>query len=449
MSKTLIIDNGSYSVKLGYSYDVEEAQEDQQQQQQQQQQPHVISNSVVRTKDKRLIIGKLIDRNQNISGCYFKRPFEKNQLTSWEFEKLIWDYCFNSQDLDLNVDPIDTDLILTEAPFTLPKISKNMDQIMFEEYGFKSYYKNITASFVPFNWRQNEKLYDSSYVVDYSAALTERIYKDYQLVIDSGFDATYVIPIIYGMVYWDGIKKLDIGGRFLTGFLRELISFRYYDVTDESILVNNIKEQTCFVPSNYNQSLEQLKRDKSINAAKITDKSMVVEYVLPDFKTTTNGYLLTDEIRAREKDKNTLEDLQVMKLYDERFSIPETLFDPAIANIKHRNGLVKSIYDSIYSCPELIRPLLTSNIVCIGGNFKFAGFKERLQLELKQVLPVEWDIRIGISDDPISYGWQSANVLANNREFYDKLSVSKSDYFEKGWGYLKERFECRLSGWSS
>ncbi|GMM34598.1 Arp6 protein [Saccharomycopsis crataegensis] len=440
MTKTLIIDNGSYSVKIGYATDDLNWS------------PHIISNSIVRTKDKRLILGDLVDRNQNISGCFFKRPFERNQLTSWETEKLIWDYCFNSEDLKLHVndygnDPNDMNLILTEAPFTLPKITKNTDQIIFEEYGFKSYYKNITSSFVPFNWEQNEKLYQTNQL---SGGDDKKVYKDYQLVIDSGFDSTYIIPVIYGMVYWEGVKRLDIGGRFLTGFLRELISFRYYDVTDETILVNNIKEQTCFVPINYNQSLEKLKQEKirlgpRPKPGSINDNSMIVEYALPDYKTTTKGYLLTDELR---KNINDVDELQIMRLYDERFSIPETLFDPAIATIKHRNGLIKTIYDSIYSCPELVRPLLVSNIVCIGGNFKFSGFKERLQLELKKVLPVEWDIRIGIDEDPIVYGWKSANCLATNHmEMYEKLCVNKSDYYEKGWGYVNEKLGCKLKGW--
>lgn len=422
MSKTLILDNGSYSIKIGYSGDLD---------------PQIVSNAIVGTKDNRLILGKLIDKNLNISGCSFKRPYEKNQITSWEIEKLIWDYCFNCDDLKLKVDPLDTNLILTEAPLTLPKISKNTDQIVFEEYGFLSLYKNVAALFVPFSWSENERLYGEGNVLPVTS------YKDYQLVIDSGFDATYVIPIVYGNVYWEGVRKLDIGGRFLTGVLRELISFRYYDVTDEPILVNNIKEQTCFVPLNYMHLLEQLKKDKA-SGQKITDSSTIVEYVLPDFKTTTKGFLLTD---AKRKSLTVpVADLQIMKLYDERFSVPETLFDPAISNVKHKNGLVNTIYESIYGCPELLRPLLTSNIICVGGNFNIPGFKPRLKLELKQVLPVEWDIRIGISDTPTTYSWKSANELAKN-EVFDKVKITKEDYFEKGWNYLNDRFGCKLKGW--
>lgn len=430
MSRTLLIDNGLYLIKIGYAGTS----------------PQIVLNLIVRTKDKRLILGRLIDKNQNISGCTFKRPYEKGQLMSWETEKLIWDYCFNSLDLGLHVeenDPNDMNLILTHSPFTLPKITKNTDQIIFEEYGFHLYYKNIPAAFIPFNYKDTEKLY---------GALEQKMpenkpYKDYELVIDSGFDATYIIPMVYGHVYWDGVRKLDIGGRFLTGFLRELISFRYYDVTDETILVNNIKEQTCFVPENYMKSLEKLKMEKELlsrGKVQVLDSSMIVDYVLPDYKTTTTGYLLTNEKRAQQK--NSLDELQIMKLYDERFSIPETLFDPAIAGIKHRNGLIKTICDSINACPELVRPMLASNIVCVGGTFKCPGFEPRLQAELKLVLPVEWDIRIAVAERPDVYCWESMDVMSRG-DVYKTVRIEKSEYFEKGWGYLNERFGCRLSGW--
>ncbi len=39
----------------------------------------------------------------------------------------------------MKVDPLDTKLVLTETPFTLPTLSANTDQVVFEEYGFESF----------------------------------------------------------------------------------------------------------------------------------------------------------------------------------------------------------------------------------------------------------------------------------------------------------------------
>ena len=86
---------------------------------------------------------------------------------------------------------------------------------------------------------------DSVYRKDSTGERNE--YNDFQLVIDSGFNCTWVVPIVKGIPYYKAIKKLDIGGRFLNGFLKETLSFRHYNVMDETILVNNIKEKCCLL----------------------------------------------------------------------------------------------------------------------------------------------------------------------------------------------------------
>ncbi|ODV63561.1 Arp6p [Ascoidea rubescens DSM 1968] len=438
MSKTLIIDNGSYEIKLDYyKPDIDSNLHI----------PIKLNNSIVRTNDKRLALGNSIDDIQNISNLYFKRPYEKNQLVSWEIEKLIWDYSFNSIDLNLFVDPADCNLVLTESPLTLPKLSNNLDQIVFEEYGFKKYYRAPAASFIPFNTKKNISLLSG---IDYNSTKVEleinngdnetKYYSDFKLIIDSGFDSTFVIPVIYGCIYWKGVKKLDIGGRFLTGFLREVISFRYYNVADETMLVNNIKEQSCFVAEDYNKSLGLLKKDRIFS---------IIEFVLPDFKTTTRGFVLTNSKKKElfEKGINPDEDCQILKLYDERFSVPETIFDPEICGIRNKCGLIKTIHDCIQSVPELVRPLLVSNIVCVGGNFKLKGFKQRLIKELNQVLPIDWDVKVAISEDPSIYSWQSMNELVKNHDLINKVYISKEEYDEKGAAgirYCQSKFGFKI-----
>lgn len=410
MFKTLIIDNGSYEIKVGTSEtDIDSLTR--------------VQNSISRTKDKRLLIGNQINTVNDISGVIFKRPIEKGQLTSWETEKLLWDYCFNCEDFKLNVDPTDHDLIMSETPFMLPALSQNSDQIIFEEFGFQSLYKAPTGSFVPWYFKETESLYEPKLENDISGL---KDFADYQLVIDSGFNATWVIPIVKGMIFWQGVRKLEIGGRFLSGVMREKVSFRHYNVTDETILVNNIKENSCYVTMDYNESLRKMKTRAKDN---------VIEYVLPDFNTTTHGYVLTPELRAKYKPQ----DQQILKLYDERFSVPETIFHPEIVDVMNKPGIVETIIDSIYSVPELIRPLLASNIALIGGNFNLENFEKRLLAELKIVLPVEWEVRIAKPENPSTYGWQCAQVFSQN-EKYREARVSRADYDEHGPQWVQKRF---------
>lgn len=77
---------------------------------------------------------------------------------------------------------------------------------------------------------------------------------------------------------------------------------------DETILVNNIKEQCLFVsPVSYFDSFK-------------TKDKHALEYVLPDFQTSFLGY-----VRNPRKENVPLpEDAQIITLTDELFTIPET-----------------------------------------------------------------------------------------------------------------------------
>ncbi|KAH3684089.1 hypothetical protein WICPIJ_004938 [Wickerhamomyces pijperi] len=421
---TIIIDNGSYEIKIGHASNGVESVK-------------TLQNSIIRTKDKRLLISNQLSTINDISGVQFKRPIERGQLVSWEVEKMIWDYAFESTDVGLNIDTFhDKDLILSEAPFTIPQMSMNSDQVVFEEYGFNSLYKSPVGGFVPFNQQNNEKIYiPSTESVGETAvtAVETGSYSDYQLVIDSGFNATWIIPMVKGVIYWRGVKKLDIGGRFLSGVLREQISFRHYNVTDETVLINNIKNESCFVSLDYNESLKKIKAKGS------NKQDHVIEYVLPDFNTTTQGYVLTPELKEKYKPQSQ----QILKLYDERFTAPETLFHPEIVDVFNKAGIVETIIDSINTLPEIVRPLIVANIVMIGGNCNMRGFEQRLLNELKIVLPVEWEVRIGKPSNPSTYGRECASVFSQT-ESYQKVKITKKDYEEHGPHWVHKRFGYSL-----
>jgi len=50
--------------------------------------------------------------------------------------------------------------------------------------------------------------------------------------------------------------RLDVGGKLLTNQLKESISFRQWNMMDETFIVNHVKETCCFVSNNYNHDLE-------------------------------------------------------------------------------------------------------------------------------------------------------------------------------------------------
>lgn len=76
------------------------------------------------------------------------------------------------------------------------------------------------------------------------------------LIIDSGFSFTHVIPILTGSIVWKAAKRIDIGGKLMTNQLKELISFRQWNMMDETYIMNDVKESCCYVSTNFAQDLE-------------------------------------------------------------------------------------------------------------------------------------------------------------------------------------------------
>lgn len=396
-----VVDNGSYNIKAGFAASKN---------------PKKYRNTLARSRDGRIHISNdYVNQTQHYSGLVFKRPFDQGHLTTWEVEKPIWDYCFDDVGTS-EFEALLCSLVLTETPFQLPQLSINTDQIVFEEYGFSQYYRCTPASLVP--W------------IDGSGSPA-----DFQVVIDAGYNATWIIPIIYQNVYWKGVKKLPVGGHLLNGLLREMVSFRHYDILDEPILVNTIKEQTCFLATDYQKTLRN-------------HKKYSCNFVLPDFKTTATGYVVKDGASPPT-------DAQSLTLSDERFSVPEALYHPEIIfdNVSTSNTLLQLtpfknlpdlVVECIMACPVAAQPLLLANIHIVGGSSLLPNFKLRLHSELVKELPLDWFVQLKEHEKiaPDERPWHGAVKLTES-DIFEKISISKQEYFEHGSNWCQKQFGFR------
>lgn len=397
----LVVDNGSYNIKAGPTSS---------------KRPQKFRNTLSRTRDGRIHISNdYIRQTQHYSGLVFKRPFDQGHLTTWETEKPIWDYAFDNLD-GSEFDALLHSLILTETPFQLPQLSINTDQIVFEEYGFSQYYRCTPASLIP--WLEGAEKP-----------------ADFEVVVDCGYNATWIMPIIYQNVYWKGVKKLPVGGNLLNGLLREMVLFRHYDILDEPILVNTIKEQTCFLATDYSKTLRN-------------HRDHACQFVLPDFKTTATGYLVKDGTEAPA-------DVQSLTLSDERFSVPEALYRPEIIfdNVSTSNQLLQTtpfknladlVVECIMSCPATAQPLLLANIHIVGGTSQLPNFKLRLHSELVKELPLDWFVKLKEHEHiaPDERAWHGG-VQLSEAEIFEKISITKQEYFEHGSNWCQKQFGFR------
>lgn len=410
-STPLIVDNGSYEIKFGTSLN---------------ETPYRALNAIARDRFGATYLSNQIKGIKDILSVSFKRPHEFGQLTSWELQSCIWDYCFFNPDEFDGFDIKDSKgqhLVASESCMTIPELSKNMDQVVFEEYEFDSLYKAPIAGFMPFGDQA-----DTTKVISGKGDSTTGLettakkgYEPFQIVIDSGFNCTWVVPIIKGVPFYKAVKKLDIGGRFINGLLKETLSFRHYNVMDETILVENIKEKCLFMsPVSYFDSFSR--KDQT-----------AVEYVLPDFQTSLHGYV-ADPKNPPPKEAQTI------KLRDELFSVPETFFHPEIAQLL-KPGIIETILETLSLVPEPLRPLMVSNIVCTGGNFNLPHFPERLATELQRQLPTDWTSQVYISTASRELaGWHAMRAFAHT-DFYTRARVTREEYHEHGveWS-TKNRF---------
>jgi actin-related protein 6 len=50
--------------------------------------------------------------------------------------------------------------------------------------------------------------------------------------------------------------RIDVGGKLLTNHLKELVSYRQWNMMEETYLVNDVKEKCCYVSTQFSADLE-------------------------------------------------------------------------------------------------------------------------------------------------------------------------------------------------
>jgi len=112
--------------------------------------------------------------------------------------------------------------------------------------------------------------------------------KDFCLVVDSGYSFTHIAPFYKGKIILEGIRRINVGGKHLTNYLKEIISYRQLVVLEETYVMNQVKEEVCFVSTQF---------DSDMNIARLKNKenTIVRDYVLPDYANIRKGYVKTLE----------------------------------------------------------------------------------------------------------------------------------------------------------
>ncbi|KAL1093924.1 hypothetical protein V6Z11_D06G061400 [Gossypium hirsutum] len=345
MSNVVVLDNGGGLIKAGQGGERDPAV--------------VIPNCLYRPLTSKKFLHPTTTTEEDLTSAAIRRPIDRGYLINPDLQRDIWSHLFNSL---LHVSPSSSSLLLTEPLFSLPSIQRSTDELIFEDFGFNSLFVADSPSLA--------HLYESSRRPD--SLLSEA---QCSLVVDCGFSFTHVAPVFQNCTLNYGVKRIDLGGKALTNYLKELVSYRSINVMDETFLMDDVKEKLCFVSLDVETDLQIARKQGKDNLFRCT-------YVLPDGVTHKKGYVEDPEAAQRHlraspsaamepnKEAYQLETIAKTEerkrvdltknefdLMNERFLVPEMIFQPADLGMNEA-GLAECIVRAVNACHSYLRPVL-------------------------------------------------------------------------------------------
>ena len=392
-SKTLVLDNGAYSIKAGFSLAAEDPPSSAEN-------CHEIPNCLAKGAHNRVYVGAQLDTDcTDFAELTFRRPVQNGCLVNWEAQKEIWEQSFFSSasnsnknapsGLPLHCDPAETNLLLAEAPNGLLSLQSNCDQIVFEEFEFAAYRRAPGPVLNAYN--DIARAFGDKHLPPPDAPSSRQQQLQGQqvspaecvLVVDAGYSHTIVTPLYRGRPIQQAVRRLDVGGKFVTNYLKDVLSVRQLDVRLETHIINHVKEAACFVSTDFKRDMERA-REGLQQKAPSGAEGIVRDYVMPDFTTRMKGDLKEHSVKDRKqmaafnhvrREDGTTE--AVLALGNERFTPPELLFRPENVGMRQA-GVAEMVMQSMGAVPTGLWPAMLGNVWVVGGSAKLPGFGDRL-----------------------------------------------------------------------
>eukprot|EP00397_Hematodinium_sp_SG-2012_P030617 GEMP01032446.1.p1 GENE.GEMP01032446.1~~GEMP01032446.1.p1 ORF type:complete len:384 (+),score=55.69 GEMP01032446.1:3-1154(+) len=283
----------------------------------------------------------------------------------------------------LQVDPMKHPILLTEPPYNPKNTRERIVEIMFETFAVPQMNLSIQGVLALLGQGRTTGL-----------------------VLDSGDGVSHTIPVFDGFGLPSCIQRLDLGGRDLNILLAKMIAQNGTSLTtsSERDYVRMMKEELCYVS-----------KDPATEQAEHRD------FTLPDGRIITLG--------------------------DERWRIPEALFQPQMVGLETGSGLGGLVWETVQKCEIDVRPAMLSNIVLSGGSTLYPNFPERLNKELSQFAPVAMASRIKVlaMPDRKFAVYTGAQVYANLKLMQPENWMTAAEYEEYGPKHIHDKVLLKYS----
>jgi len=250
-------------------------------------------------------------------------PVENGIIRDWDDMYHLWDHTFK----ELEIDPSNHKILLTEPPLNPKKNRVRMMETMFEKYGFT-----------------HGKCTVQAILVLYAQGLLTGV------VVDSGDGVSHIVPVYEGMCPEHLIRRLDVAGRHVTRYLIKILQLRGYNLnrTADFETARQIKEKLCYV--GYDFAVEnRLARETTV---------LVQPYTLPDGR--------------------------IIKLGRERFQAPEVLFSPGFLDIESP-GVSEMLFNCINDADMDLRSEFYKHVVLSGGSSMYPGLPSRMEKDMRDL----------------------------------------------------------------
>ncbi|XP_065113485.1 uncharacterized protein [Paramisgurnus dabryanus] len=299
-----------------------------------------------------------------------KHPIKNGIVNNWDEMEMIWHHAFQQ----LAVDPQDHPVLLTEAARNPVENRQRMIEVMFEVF-------NVPLTFVAMQ----------AVLALYASGRTTGV------VLDSGDGVSHCVPVFDGYCLPHAVQRFNLAGADVTSQLQKLLLDQgvRMQTSAELEIVREMKEKCCYVALDYESELRRGDTDSS-----------ELHYTLPDGR--------------------------LVSLTTEPFRAPEILFRPELIGRDHY-GMHESVFKSILQSDIDLRRSFVGNIVLSGGNTLLAGLPERLQYEIRHMVPVDLmdNVRVLSPKDRDFSVWCGGAVLSN-LPLFSSAWISADEYEEFG-----------------
>ncbi|XP_013179735.1 PREDICTED: actin-related protein 5-like [Papilio xuthus] len=267
----LVIDNGSYQCRVGWSiYD----------------EPHLIfKNLIARPRKDRckkdaeppvtppIQIGNDII---NIEAVRFqlKTQFDKNVVTHFEVQEQVLDYIFSHLGIDSEGN-VPHPIVLTEAFVTPNYCRQLMSELLFEGYGIPAV----------------------SYGVDSLFSMYKNDIGDSALIVNCGYHTIHIIPVIRGKVIAHHARRINLGGSEMICYLHKLLQLKY-PVHVNAITMSRIEEilhEHCSIALDYQEEIRKWANPDYYEAN-------VKRIQLPFVQSTSSSGLTAEQQKERKRE---------------------------------------------------------------------------------------------------------------------------------------------------